>query len=276
MYPLIFLFSLAAASVSAADGPPSRLPVPNEAAQQEARRLVTDLFKADYDRAKTSAQKIAHARNLLAEGTASRNDPAGKYALLLVASEIATQQGDLGLAMQVVDELALTFQVDGVELKLAAAEIALGTSRPTSASDESLAAAASVLDLAIVEDRFESAKKIISLAAAAARQSQDAEWIKHFAAQAKEISDLEKQFLKVREALAVLETEPRDPGANQTVGWYRCAVKGDFQGGILMLALGKSEQLSTLAQKQISAAPIPLDLADGWWQVARPSHYRAL
>ena len=86
---------------------------PDAAAQEQANKLLRQLFGADIDAAKTPQAKADLARKLLQQGIDSRDDPAGRYVLLTKARELATTIGDPPLAMQVVDQLTRSFRVDG-------------------------------------------------------------------------------------------------------------------------------------------------------------------
>ena len=72
-------------------------------------------------------------------------------------------------------------------------------------------------------------------------------------------------------ARAALKQDPKDPAANLAVGRYLCLVKGDWEQGFPMLALGSDKSLKELAAKEIQA-PVSADdkarLGDAWWDLA--------
>ena len=68
-----------------------------------------------------------------------------------------------------------------------------------------------------------------------------------------------------------MEAKPTDPEANLIVGRYKCFVKGDWDTGLLMLALGTDPALATLAVKELEGAKSPdeqVKLGDSWWALA--------
>lgn len=90
-------------------------------------------------------------------------------------------------------------------------------------------------------------------------------------ARAKETDDLKREYQAVRQARAVLETQPDDPQANETVGRYYGLLKGDWKRGLPRLAAATDPDLKKLAQDDL-AQPVILDqrraLADRWWAAA--------
>jgi WD40 repeat protein len=82
-----------------------------------------------------------------------------------------------------------------------------------------------------------------------------------------------------RRALAVMEDKPADPAANSTAGRYLCLVKGDWQQGVPMLALGSDAALRGVAMMEVRGADSTKEqaaIADAWWDLAptRPSPER--
>jgi len=72
----------------------------------------------------------------------------------------------------------------------------------------------------------------------------------------------------VAKAITVLETKPNDPAANLLVGRYCCFVKGDWAGGLPLLAKGGdtvAQGVATAELKNPTDATGQLSLADGWW-----------
>src|SRR5438309_8242884 len=63
--------------------PSTGLPaVPDAATQQKAMRVVEDVYRQNLSDAKTPSRQAALAETLLKTAGATRNDPAGQYALL--------------------------------------------------------------------------------------------------------------------------------------------------------------------------------------------------
>jgi len=77
-------------------------PVPSDAAQQAAVRLIEEVYGKEHAHAKTSTAKTALANKLLKEAAESE-DLTNRYVLLRVARDMATQAGDAETAVRAVE-----------------------------------------------------------------------------------------------------------------------------------------------------------------------------
>lgn len=68
----------------------------------------------------------------------------------------------------------------------------------------------------------------------------------------------------------MLRAEPANPEANAATGKYLCFVKGDWDRGVLMLALGSDPSLKAIAEKELDelTPTRPEQVGDGWWERA--------
>ena len=102
-------------------------------------------------------------------------------------------------------------------------------------------------------------------------KAEDSELVKRTSKRAAEIGELAKSYERVKVAAATLDKTPYDPEANLAVGGYKCFIKGDWDGGLPMLAHGSDQTLKTLAAKELSGAVSSDEqakLGDGWWDMA--------
>jgi len=256
-----------AANCSAAARELSSVPA---AARQAALQAVREIYEKDYARATTQAGKLAFARKLLAEADQT-GEPADRFALLDEARRMAAEAGNIPAAMQAVDRMAASYRIDGLKIK---ASTLWSMARDTRADTQRKAIAERSLTLieeAVGEDRFEMAEEIATFAVKTARKTRDGELVRKIVAGKKELPQLQEEFAAVKAALEVLEERPVDPAANLAVGRYRCLVKGDWQRGLPMLALGNDPKLNELARKELEGVAASADqvaLADGWWNLA--------
>ena len=84
-------------------GQSGRLPVPDEAAQEKGRKVVRKLYKADFAKATSDADKQALGRKLLQEALMNQN-PLGQYALLEAARTLALESGDGLTTFSAIDQ----------------------------------------------------------------------------------------------------------------------------------------------------------------------------
>ena len=252
-------------------GPKDKLPVPSETTQKEALRLVGEVYKADYDAAKTPEAKQALARKLL-QAAAEAHQPANRYVLLDVARDVAAKAADVDVAFEAADAMAAAYQVDAFGLKLEALETALRAGSSPAQLKGVVEGALALLGQAAARDDFETTTRLGRMTLAAARRTRDLKLVNRVITRNREIERAAQAYRKVKIALATLEKSPGDPKANQTVGHYLCLVKGDWEKGLSMLALGSDEALKALAVQELQGVSDPAaqaTLGDGWWDLAQ-------
>jgi hypothetical protein len=132
--------------------------------------------------------------------------------------------------------------------------------------------AISLIGAATTEDNYESAECLGQVASAAVRRVRNASLANQVATLNREVQRTKAAYEAAEKALAVLETAPANATANLTAGKFYCLVKGDWQKGIPMLALGSDSKLADLARKEL-AQPASADgqvaMGDGWWDAAQ-------
>ena len=94
-----------------------RTPVPDAAALAKARELIREVFEREHSAAKTAAARAALARKMLEQASKTRDEPAGHYCLLRIAGEVAVKAGDARLAVESVDRIVRTYDVEGLRMK---------------------------------------------------------------------------------------------------------------------------------------------------------------
>ena len=145
----------AAQKDTSADTADRRLALPSNEMLAKARALIRDVYKADFDTAKTSSHKIDLATKLVQVAIDTTNDDVGRFTLLQIAKEIAVAQGDVVLAFVVIERIARSYQIDALAEKAAAITEA---SIPT---QDNLNHVDSLLDELIHADRYETATMVL-------------------------------------------------------------------------------------------------------------------
>lgn len=241
-------------------------PVPDEAAQKEARKRVYETYGKDICDAKTSEAQADLAKKLLQAGKNQKSDPAVRYALLGLAADGV----EVDTTLAAVGELAASFDVDVLKWKANS----LARLEKVRGPDESALAdqAARLIDEALAADRYDVARQAAELAVALAKKNGDRAVIQAATARQQEVAALEAGYEPVRKALAALTANPNNTAAYLTLGRFYCLVKGDWDKGLPMLASSSDKTLKALAQKEAgnpAAADDQVDLADGWWDLAQ-------
>jgi hypothetical protein len=253
-----------------------RAPVPDEAGQAKALKLIQDLYKADY--AKKKPQDLLElSAKLLQEAGETKDDPTARFVLLREARDLAAQAGSAPACLEAIDELAKEYDIDALAMK---AEWLAATSRAATATGSLPVADAclGLLDEALAADNYELALRLLGTAADAARKARSVQLSSKIEARRKEVQTFQKEFDEVKEARAKLRRTPDDPDANLAVGKYLCLIKGDWKKGVPLLAKGSDAALKEVAEKEAdppAEAEAQVRLGDGWWDLAGKAMGRA-
>jgi hypothetical protein len=266
--PILLTFLLVAALPMSASEQLPKAAAPDEAAQEAASKLIADVYKSDYDNAKTAKQKIELARKLLAEGVATKDDSVNRFVLLRLAKDIGAQYGDITIAFEAVEQIQREFDIDALKLKADAASTAVKAAKLSKDSQVCLELLAPHIDQAISEDRYDLAAMFSKLALTCARETKDSDLIRQHVLISKKIEKASVAFETVRDAKSTLETEPTDPASNFAFGKFVCLYKDDWPRGLAMLALGNDEEVKSAAEMELQTEPDLVILGDRWWQIA--------
>ena len=248
------------------------VPIPDEAAQAPAAALIREVYERDYRTAKTSADRTALAKKLIDQAGRTVDDPVARFVLLRVARDMAVQAGDVEIAMEAVERIVQTYDVNGVAMKvdslLKAAAGAKSLESRKSIAEHSLALVQAALDA----DDYATADRLVQTALAAASRVRDSELTKKVMAWRTEVMEASQAYAEVKKSLATLNENPTDGETNLAVGRYYALAKGNWGKGIPMLALGSDEALRELAQRELKGVRSPqeqVELGDGWWALAQ-------
>lgn len=253
---------------------PPRLPpapVPSDAAQQEAWKLIRDVLGAEYDAAKTLTQKQALAKKLLQQATESAGRPAVHFVLLREARDVATEGADGQTAFQAIEQMAGAFQIDARAMKAVALDKFVKMARMPEQYQSIMEQAAGLIEQAVAADEYETATRLGEVVLTAARALKAAALARRVSARLKEIETFAAAYAGLSESRAKLQQAPSDPDANLALGRYYCLTKGDWAKGLPMLKLGSDPALQRLAQADLEAADAAvgqLAAAEGWWELA--------
>ncbi len=231
-----------------------KFPVPDEAARKQAQARLREVYGDEHAQAKSPEEKAALAAKLLSKGEQTTDDPASCFALFAAARDLAAQVGQADVAFRAIDKMGERFAFDALTAKVEAVR-KLAASCTSSKQFVSLATLADELvgELSAA-DRFEEAAEILQTALAAAKESNNRDLLKQVQAHAKQVDAASRAYEPVKEVFALLEKKPADAEANLAAGKYLCFVKGDWDKGVSMLALGSDETLGKVARQDLEGA----------------------
>jgi formylglycine-generating enzyme required for sulfatase activity len=270
--PLFIQAILILACIATAGGwAAEKSPVPDEAAQQAARKMAGEIYGGRFALAKTATDKTALAAEMIEAALKVQDGSPGQFVLLSIARDIASGAGDAPTALQAVEELVQRFESPAAAL---AAETLRGAAQHASATAQRRAvaeSAGSVIARLVEADEYELAIRVCEAARDAAHRAREFKLAAEVAAQLPELRRMHEQSQAYREALAFMDDDPTQPAANLAAGRYLCFVKGNWDRGVAMLALGSDEPLKAVALMELrgaASADEQVAIGDAWWDVA--------
>jgi hypothetical protein len=200
--------------------------------------------------------------------------PAERYMLFIKGAEKAVAGGDVMLAMQGIDQLALDFEADPLEMKEKLLEKFVSVGKPDQVA-KAIPVAEQLMDQAEAADEFEIAIVLATTAGKAAAKGQIAtrkETEDRLALRRHNLRMMMPMYTAATKAEETLAKDPADPEANLKAGRWRCLFKNDWAGGVPLLAKGSDEKLKVVAEQELKApteAEKQVELADAWWELGK-------
>jgi hypothetical protein len=245
-------------------------PVPSDADQQKARKLILDVYQQEYKDATAPAEQLALAKKLLGKAQLGDNAPAERFVLLMIARELAEQARDWETTAQLIDELAAGFTVDAASMKTEVLEGFAKLARQPPDHAAIAEAALLLVDEAVAKDDLALAGRILKLAQSEAGKSRNRDLQVAARAGGKQVQAIIRSSEQVQAARETLKANPQDPEANLVLGRHQCFVCGDWAAGLPHLAASSDQTLKSLAQKDLAAPESPEEKAavgDQWWDL---------
>jgi hypothetical protein len=264
VFPLKILFCFGALAAQ------DRLAVPSEADQAGALKVIRDVYGAEFSKTSPVERRVL-AQKLLAQCEGAGDNPAVRYVLLREARELANLAGDLAISLRAIESLCKVFAVDPGGLRAAALAAAVKAARAPDEYQSLAVSALKIATLACAADDYESAEKALSIGSQLARKAQDVPLTNRLGAKSKETGDLKARFAVVKKARETLASTPEDGPANLTVGGYLCLQKGEWAGGLPLLAKGADPALRSAAELDLAGpadSGAQLAVGDAWWEAA--------
>jgi WD40 repeat protein len=247
----------------------AKRPVPDEAKQVEALKLIRDLFKEDYAKRKL-ADRLALAAQLLDKARETDDDPVARFVLLCEARDLAAQGGDAVAVLVAIDELAKEYTVKAIDMKLTALTATSRNAHSPAANKVLAESFLLLVDEALAAENFEAAERLTSLADAAAHKTTHVALVTQTQARDKEVKEIQKEHEAAKEALAKLEKNPDDAEANLTAGRYLCLRRDSWDKGLPLLARGSDAVLQAAAKKDLDkpqGTAAQMEAGDSWWDL---------
>jgi WD40 repeat protein len=179
-------------SIPPTESPPGKLPVPTDAEQIAAKKLIKDIFKEEYAKREPAARQ-ALAAKLLQKGLETTDDKSVRFVLFREARDLAAQGSDQAAASQAVDQMVKEYAVDALDMKVIVLR-ALTAAADTAEANEALAEwALALADDAVAEGSYETALRLLEGADPAARKAKNVALVTQVQAKRKRVEELRKE-----------------------------------------------------------------------------------
>jgi S1-C subfamily serine protease len=254
--------------------PTVRLPVPPAAAVAASDKIVRDVYSAQLANT-TPRGRLELAHKMLDDAADTRDDPSGKYALMLKAREVATEAGDLQTAFDAINSLSASFLVDVPAL---GSETLLKIAPKQNTSDGHALLASYgllVMDQLMKAQRYAELPPLWPVVQSAGSLSLNTEVKNRVAERVAYVRAAFAEYERIKPSLDALAKNPNDPAANDAAGKFYFVFGSDWAKGLPLLAKGPGTDASnpwkSLAARDLANPQTPeqqASLAEGWWNLS--------
>ena len=258
------------APISAAETNRQGYPIPNQQEQARALTAIRKLYAKEFARATRPESKLVLAQTLLEFSKAADIDTTTRYVMLTEALEKAVESGEPKTALEALDQLVASYQVDDWQLRCDALSQLSRSARMPLDRQMLVQQLFSTGEAALAENRYDVADEMATAAVWLGAQLENTTIRDHARNCRDQIRVIQKAWENSKAAFVVLQQNPEDPNANLTAGKFLCFAKNDWEQGLKHLAKGTDRILARLAEQDIhcnkTGGACALALGDGWWQ----------
>jgi WD40 repeat protein len=261
---------LAWSLLSAAQGT-GKTPVPDQAAQAKAHKLLLDIFGDDLQKATSNDAKAKLAAYLFQQGKEAKDDAAVRYVCYREASDLAAKGADASLALAIVDELSRVYDADPLLLKADVLGLAVAAATEKETGQALVEAIRPLLAEAVDLDHYKAAHQLGEAAVNAAKKAKSPSLVLELQKRVEEIKGIEKNFARLQGFLDRVQKDPKDAEAQLELAKYFAYQKKRWEKALPYFAHCGDKAIEPLARQDIADpkdAKDQLALADGWWDLA--------
>jgi len=283
--PLLAIFCLILGCPAAKEDTKKGREVPDAETLAAKKKEILELFK---EKDPEDLPKI-----FLEKGKQTKDDLVARCALFELARDYAAKGGgadDIDHALQAVDELAKSFDVDLLEGKRDTIGKLVESVKSSDLNYDLTNESLKLVDGAekekktqqncVESDRYDIANALLDFAEATRKKVKPSKDVSEddikmleakVAATKKKIQEMEKEFESAKPARDTLESKPDTKDANLTWGKYLCTIKGDWEKGLPLLEKSEDPELAPLAKKELAkpgTGDEQVKMGDEWWGLA--------
>ena len=245
--------------------PADKLPTPEQVEVDAAAKAIQAKSPADFASAKPD-ELTALAQRLFERAT-SKSTPTQRFALFMLARDVAAKAGKLALAFQIIDEQDKWFEIDELTEKVSLLST-LSTSTPGSGQKELIDAGAKLLQRAEKEKRNDLIRQLFDAMGQAATKSGSAELVKWVDSLQSDRTKKDRNQARLEELQAKLKEMPGDREANLAYGMILCS-QNNWKEGLPRISKGSDAKLGIIADKDLAGPKEPVaqkSLAAEWFE----------
>ena len=244
-----------------------KLPVPPNAKLDSASDMVRDVYRAQFEAAKSPRAMSRVAMQILGDADATNDDPVARYVMLRSAREIAVRAGDVASALAAVDSMHASYRINETQVRTEAIIGALKrtTREPSGDVQQKILAFA---DQLIDADDYPKAFQVLDAALQRTRSTLSRRTLETSLRRAKKLSS---SYAELQSSQQARNPFTGDAASKCDRGRFLCFIKGDYVNGLPLLMRCEDETLRQLAVRERAfdgSADEALDLADQWWKFA--------
>ena len=250
----------------------TRIAMPSGEIQKEKRLHIADIF--DLEDGDTRDNKVSLAKKLLQTGTESGSDPAAQFVLYEMARDLASQAGDVDVAIDAVDTMDKKFKTDGNKLRAQSIVAAAKSRAPPADRKRAIRRGIDLIDSMIGSEQYAEVGRFVMVLSPLTSRLRDRELVSQLKTRHERGQMLYNAHKTAQNALAKLKQNPDDADSATVLGKYLAFVKGDWQRGLVLLAAGSDEELQSLAKHEIALpneVTQQIELGEGWLRVSESS-----
>ncbi|MDB5308467.1 MAG: hypothetical protein JWO38_2669 [Gemmataceae bacterium] len=248
-----------------------RGPVPPEADLDKAQETVRALFKAEFTRTK-AADRLALGTKLFQQAQETKDDPAARFVLLREARDLAAKAAEPLGVIRAADEMTTHFALRPGEALVPAIDTLVNMSISTTQAKLTAEVLMGAADEARFAGEWDTALVILKGGLAAGVKAPGVGLGDRLRSKVKDAEAMKAEAEKVKDAVAALKADPKDPAANLAVGRFLAFFRQDWEAGIPLLAKGSDEKLQVAAERDAKGTGGTDDdqiaAADSWYDLA--------
>ncbi|QDT11461.1 DUF1559 domain-containing protein [Stieleria marina] len=250
-----------------------KLPIAGDLAKAQSR--LREIFRDKIVQAKKDDEKSQLADEMLDISIDMTKDASGAYALQQAAIHLSSEAGELQPILRAIDQRVSRFEIDAYEENMSALlRFAESTTRrePEDVDgDEFVRRSVAVIFAAISDDDYVRASALARHSYRLLDQEPDDEMMKSLNRLRVLLSSAQREYDKASVGLANYRDDPDRVDDAATFGRFLCFIKGDWDTGLPLVAIGGPKSLQELATRDLAGAQTFYDqvaIGDAWWRLS--------